>query len=59
MANIQIFNNPQFGEIRIGVDDDTPKDACVTLALNHWEDDKKWGGQPLTPQLARHIGCVC
>ena len=58
MGEITMIQNKEFGEIRIGVDDDTPKEACVTLALNHWEDDEQWGGQPLDPKLAREIGCV-
>lgn len=58
MGEITTMQNKEFGEIRIGVDDDTPEEAYVSLALNHWEDDEKWGGQPLDPQLARCIGCL-
>lgn len=58
MGKITTIQNKEFGEIRIGVDDDTPKDACVTLALNHWEDDEKWGGQPLSPKLAAYLGTL-
>ena len=58
MAKIKIYQNKPFGEIRIGLDKDNPMEACVTLALNHWEIDGQWGGQPLDPKLAREIGCV-
>jgi len=58
MSDIQIFKNENFGEIRISIDKDVPEEASVTIALNHWEDDEQWGGQPLSPSLARHIGCL-
>jgi peptidyl-tRNA hydrolase len=58
MGKITTIQNKEFGEIRIGVDDDTPEEAWVTLALNHWEDDEKWGGQPLSPKLAAYLGTL-
>lgn len=58
MEKIKTYQNKPFGEIQIGIDKDTPEEACVTLALNHWENDEQWGGQPLNPKLAREIGCV-
>lgn len=58
MGKIKTYQNKPFGEIRIGIDKDNPMEACVSLALNHWEDDEQWGGQPLDPKLAREIGCV-
>lgn len=58
MGKIKTYQNKPFGEIRIGLDKDNPEESCITLALNHWEDDKQWGGQPLDPKLAREIGCV-
>lgn len=58
MEKIKIYQNKPFGEIRIGIDKDTSEEACITLALNHWENDEQWGGQPLNPKLAREIGCV-
>lgn len=58
MGKIKIYQNKPFGEIRIGLDKDNPEEACVTLALNHWENDEQWGGQPLDPKLAREIGCA-
>lgn len=58
MEKIKIYQNKSFGEIRIGIDKDTPEEACVALALNHWENDEQWGGQPLNPKLAREIGYV-
>lgn len=58
MGKIKTYQNKPFGEIRIGIDKDNPEEACVTLALNHWENDEQWGGQPLDPKLAREIGNV-
>lgn len=58
MGKITAIQNKPFGEIRIGVDNDYPEEAYVSLALNHWEDDGQSGGQPLDPKLARHIGCL-
>lgn len=58
MGKIKTYQNKPFGEIRIGIDKDSPEEACVTLALNHWENDEQWGGQPLNPKLAREIGCI-
>lgn len=58
MGKIKTYQNKPFGEIRIGIDKDNPEEASVTLALNHWEDDEQWGGQPLDPKLAREVGCV-
>lgn len=58
MAKIETYQNKPFGEIRIGLDDDCPEEAFVSLALNHLENDEQWGGQPLDPKLARHIGCL-
>lgn len=56
MGKITTIKNEEFGEVRIGVDSDYPEEAYVSLALNHWEDDEQWGGQPLNPKLAREIG---
>lgn len=58
MGKIKTYQNKPFGEIRIGLDKDYPEEASVSLALNHWENDVQWGGQPLDPKLAREIGCV-
>lgn len=60
MGQITTIQNKEFGEIRIGVDidKDYPEESYVSLALNHWEDDEQWGGQPLDPKLARRIGCL-
>lgn len=58
MGNIKTYQNKPFGEIRIGLDKDYPEEASVSLALNHWENDEQWGGQPLDPKLAREIGRV-
>lgn len=60
MGKITTIPNEPFGEIRIGVDidNDCPEESYVSLALNHWEDDEQWGGQPLDPNLARRIGCL-
>lgn len=58
MGKIKTYQNKPFGEIRIGLDKDNPEEVYVSLALNHWEDDEQWGGQPLAPKLAREIGCV-
>lgn len=58
MEKITSIKNEDFGEIRIGIDDNYPAEAYVSLALNHIENDKQWGGQPLAPELARHIGCM-
>lgn len=58
MGKIKTYQNKPFGEIRIEIDKDTPEEACVTLALNHWENDEQWGGQPLNPKLAQEIGCI-
>lgn len=58
MGKIKTYQNKPFGEIRIGIDADDPEEVYVSLALNHWEDDERWGGQPLDPKLARKIGNV-
>lgn len=58
MEKIRTIKNEEFGEIRIGIDDNYPQEMYVSLALNHWENDEQWGGQPLDPKLAREIGCV-
>lgn len=58
MGKIKTYQNKPFGEIRIGLYADYPQEASVSLALNHWEDDEQWGGQPLNPKLAREIGCA-
>lgn len=58
MGKIKTYQNKPFGEIRIGLDKDNPEEVYVSLALNHWEDDEQWGGQPLAPKLAREIGYV-
>ncbi len=58
MSDIQIFKNENFGEIRVGIDSDVPEETFVSLALNHLEDDEQWGGQPLSPSMARRVGCI-
>lgn len=56
MEKITTIKNEDFGEIRIGIDDNCPAEACVSLALNHFEDDEQWGAQPLSPEMAKRIG---
>lgn len=58
MEKITKIKNDSFGEIRIDIDDDRLEGSCVSLALNHFEDENQWGAQPLTPEMARHIGCL-
>ena len=58
MEDVTTLKNSDFGEIRVGLDQDCPEEVYVSLSLNHFEDDEQWGGQPLTPKLARHIGCL-
>lgn len=58
MRNVTAVRNGEFGEIRIGIDKENPPEIYVSLALNHFEDDEQWGGQPLSPKLARHIGSL-
>lgn len=58
MEKITTIKNEDFGKIRIGIEDSCPAEACVSLALNHFENDEQWGGQPLSPEMAQHIGCM-
>lgn len=39
-------------KIKVGVDMDW---KCVSLAINHFEDDESWCGQPLSPSIAREV----
>lgn len=60
MEEIISIKNEEYdcGEIRIGLYGEDVGGACISLALNHFENEDQWGAQPLTPEMARHIGCL-
>lgn len=51
MENIKTFQVNDGGEARVGIDREY-NEVCVSLALNHFENDEQWGAQPLTPKEA-------
>ena len=60
MEEIISIKNEEYdcGEIRIGLYGEDVGGACISLALNHFENEDQWGGQPLSPGLAKQIGCL-
>lgn len=49
---VTTINNEDGCYIKVGIDLEW---ECVSLCLNHFEDDNKWSAQPLTPKIARDI----
>ena len=69
MSDIQIFNNPEFGQVRTVVIDDEPwfvgKDVATALGYSNTkdalakhvdDDDKKMGSQNATPSIKDSLG---
>ncbi|MBD5302377.1 MAG: hypothetical protein HDS16_05200 [Bacteroides sp.] len=60
MEKFEILQNKDYecGEIRIGIYGEETGASCIFLGLNNYENKDQWGAQPLTPEMARHIGCL-